>query len=666
MRYRLPVYVASALFAVVLNYFLGKDMAWDSLNYHLYAGFSAIHDRFSHDYFAAGPQSYIEPYAYAPFYLMVRAGLPALVIGSILAAVHSIVLWLTFELALLVSPAADIRARALFGVCAVAMALINPILLQQIGTSFADITTTLPVLAGWVLLASAMRSAAMLRIVGAGLLLGAASALKLTNALPAFAGFIVLFMLPISARKRLSRSFQFAISLGLGFVLAAAPWSYHLWTEFHNPLFPLFNQLFRSPEFTTAPLIHYRFIPGTLAEALWRPLAMVKPYNMVHEELRAPDIRYCVLLVASLALLGNWLWTRSRSKSPRPSDGDSVLAMRTLAALGCALAVDWAVWLKESGNSRYFLPMSCIAAVVIVGVLFRLFAGHPKIRNYVLAAIFAVQGIQLCMGTEFRWNSVPWGGSWFQITVPGKLAREPNLYLTMGIQSNSYVLPFLASGSGFVNFSGGYALAPHGPNGARVKALIERYAPHLRFLLSGERLYADRDLREPHISQVDDALGRFGLKVDSTDCERIVINGLPPPLEVTFVTSTPVKREPRRNVSYVLSCHLVRQTASRAALIADKRRADLVLDRLEDACPQLFQPRRPFTEYSGGAGVRVYLNTDLVAWVNHGAVRFQQTIQGDDAIYVGRESDWEKAPQKLECGRRNGSYFARLLTAPAR
>src|SRR6185312_6490035 len=89
MRYRLPVYVASALFAVVLNYFLGKDMAWDSLNYHLYAGFSAIHDRFSHDYFAAGPQSYIEPYAYAPFYLMVRAGLPALVIGSILAAVHS-------------------------------------------------------------------------------------------------------------------------------------------------------------------------------------------------------------------------------------------------------------------------------------------------------------------------------------------------------------------------------------------------------------------------------------------------------------------------------------------------------------------------------------------------------------------------------------------------
>src|SRR6185437_6850258 len=102
-------------------------------------------------------------------------------------------------------------------------------------------------------------------------------------------------------------------------------------------------------------------------------------------ELRAPDIRYCVLLVASLALFASWLWKRSRNESAIESDGDSALATRTLAALGCALAADWIVWLKESGNSRYFLPMSCIAAVVIVGVLFRLFSGHPKIRTFVLA-----------------------------------------------------------------------------------------------------------------------------------------------------------------------------------------------------------------------------------------------------------------------------------------
>lgn len=672
MPYRLSVYVACTIFAIALNYSLGKEMAWDLLNYHFYSGFSAIHDRFSQDYFAAGLQSYLEPFAYAPFYLMVRSGLSALAVGSSLAVIHSTVLWLTFELALLACPAADVHNRVLFGVCAVAMAAVNPILLQEIGTSFADITTTIPVLCGWVLLAGAMRRPGVLRIAGAGLLLGVASALKLTNALPAFAGFIVLLMLPVEIPERLSRGFQFACSLGLGFAVAAAPWSYRLWDEFHNPLFPLFNNVFRSPEFTTAALIHYRFIPDSLSDALWRPFAMANPYNMIHEELRAPDIRYGVLLVASCALLAIWLWTRWRKKnqSAVESDGDSALATRTLAALGGALALGWVVWLKESGNSRYFLPMSCIAAVVIVGVLFRLFAGHSKIRNYALASIFAVQGVQLCMGTEFRWNSVPWGGPWFHVTVPAKLATEPNLYLTMGIQSNSYVVPFLASGSGFVNFSGGYALGPAGRNGARVNALIERYAPKLRFLLSGDRLHADNDVREPHLSQVDDALGRFGLKVDSSDCERITIDGLPPPLPLTLVTSAPVKRktqpEPRRDVSYVLSCHLVRQTASRAALLARQRIVDLVLDRLEDACPQLFQPRRPLTEYSEGVGVRIYLNTDLTAWVSHGGVKFQQTIRGDDAIYVGRESDWVKAPQKLVCGRRNGSYFARLAASSTR
>ena len=64
---RLPVYLACTVLALVVNYVLGKEMAWDALNYHLYAGFSAVHDRFAQDYFAAGPQAYVNPYAYVPF-----------------------------------------------------------------------------------------------------------------------------------------------------------------------------------------------------------------------------------------------------------------------------------------------------------------------------------------------------------------------------------------------------------------------------------------------------------------------------------------------------------------------------------------------------------------------------------------------------------------------
>jgi hypothetical protein len=62
--YRVPVYLACSLVFLAVNYALGEDLRWDTLNYHLYAGFSAVHDRFVQDYFAAGPQSYFNPYVY--------------------------------------------------------------------------------------------------------------------------------------------------------------------------------------------------------------------------------------------------------------------------------------------------------------------------------------------------------------------------------------------------------------------------------------------------------------------------------------------------------------------------------------------------------------------------------------------------------------------------
>src|ERR1700723_4453138 len=86
--YRVPVYMACTILALATNYLLGKDMAWDTLSYHIYAGFSAVNDRFAQDYFAAGPPSYFNPYIHVPFYVLVRAGLSPLAISSVLAVIH--------------------------------------------------------------------------------------------------------------------------------------------------------------------------------------------------------------------------------------------------------------------------------------------------------------------------------------------------------------------------------------------------------------------------------------------------------------------------------------------------------------------------------------------------------------------------------------------------
>ena len=88
--------------------------------------------------------------------------------------------------------------------------------------------------------------------------------------------------------------------------------------------------------------------------------------------------------------------------------------------------------------------MSSVAAVVLVGLLYRFFAAQPKARNYILAGILGVQGVQLWMGTGYRWNDTPWDDHWINITVPARLKSEPNLYLTMGVPTNSFVAPYLS------------------------------------------------------------------------------------------------------------------------------------------------------------------------------------------------------------------------------
>jgi hypothetical protein len=660
--YRWQVYLACVVLAVTCNYVLGKDMAWDTLNYHLYLGFSALNDRFAQDYFAAGPLSYLNPYAYAPFYAMVRAGMPALVICSVFSAVHSIILWLAFELGVAVCPADDSRTRVFAGGCAVALAFMNPILMQQIGSCFADITTAELALGGWLLLASAVRVPRISRVIYAGLILGAASALKFSNALSAVSAFAMLAMLPLDWRKKIRHGFLYGISIGIGFAVVAAPWSYRLEKIFGNPLFPTFNNVFRSPEFTMQSMASAsRFIPESLGEGLWRPFAMLDPVRMVHEELSAPDLRYAVLVVLAVLLVLRSSWGRLGRASPPPSTPQRLVSTRVLAALGFGLGVNWVLWLPVSGNSRYVLAMACVAAAVIVGMLFRLFEARPKVRNYILAIIFVVQAVQLYMGAEYRWNGAPWGGQWFDLSLPEQVKTQPNLYLTLGTQSNSFLAPFLAKGSAFVNLAGGYTLDPQGANGARVRALIRRFSPNVRVIFLTPEPHENGE-RRAALPRVDGLLQGFGLLSDMGDCATIAVRGLRPEVEIRYATSLP-RETKNRDTTYLATCRVVPDTSDRSALIARQRAVSLVLDHLEDACPKLFQPRRLIAVHYGDNWQRVYGATDIVAWVSYGRVKFSDQVRPHGLIDVGSESEWAKAPLRLDCCRRKGVYFAHVLQA---
>ncbi len=673
--HRIYAYLVCTALALLASFLLGKDMRWDTLDYHFYAGFSALHDRFAQDYFPAGSQAYFNPYGYAPFYLLATSGLPALAVASMFAVLQSAILWLSYELALEIAPADDGRGRLGLAACALVLTLANPILISQFGSSYADITTAEMVLGGWLLLIRAVRSPRLARVICAGLLLGAASALKVTNSVHAISAVAVLLFLPTSWGVRVRYGMAFGLALAAGFAIVAAPWSIPLEQHFGNPVFPLLNSVFRSPQYPTATMMDYRFVPDSLSDALWRPFAISTPLFDVDDELQAPDPRYALVLIAAILLALQWGWKRISRSPAAPVSHEQTQSARALAALGCGLLVDWCLWLRASGNGRYFLAMSCIAGVVGIALVFRAMAPIPKARNWLLVAILGAQLLQLCTGTDYR-DYVAWDGRpWFQVAVPAELAAKPALYLSYGVQSNSFVVPFLAPGSGFVNLGGDFPLVRQGANGEKVESLIRRYAPHLRMLVPEQLIPGD-----PHpvisVSGADDAMESFRLRADTGDCATIIVSGAgaqPATRPITYTGGHTRKVTPPLhgaplvvpNTAYLASCRVVPDTTNRPDMTGSANRANLIFDQLEDACPLLFQPARPVTVYYGDKDgdniwARRYLNTNLTVWVGSGWVHFIDPTRGGPAQYIGSVRDFEKGTPQITCSRQDERYYAKL------
>lgn len=665
---RFYVYLACTMAALITTWYLGKEMLWDTIDYHFYAGFSATHNRFGLDYFPAAWQAYLNPYVYAPFYLLATSGMTALQVALVLGAVQSVILWLTYELALIVAPPERPRSRIAIGASAVALAFANPVLINELGSSFCDITTAEVVLAGWLLLLTAVRQPAVTRVVCAAAILGAASALKLTNALDAVAAVPMVLFIPGGWRTKLRYSASYALGLVSAFVVVAAPWSIRMEEHFGNPLFPLFNNVFRSPYFTTSPLVDHRFIPVSIGAALGLPFELLLPRSLVDVEWAAPDLRYALLLILAVLALAVWPWRLLRN--PRVSLAEHTRFSRPFAALCCGFFTAWVLWVTASGNGRYFLPMACVAAVLGIALLFRLFGSHPKARNYILFAVIAAQSFQVCAGSEYHdplsWDDAPW----FDLSVPVSVASQPALYFSIGQQSNSFVVPYLAPGSGFINLEGIYTLSPDGPNGRRIDALVRKYSPHLRVLVRDWRVDPAHESGIPFLDSVNDALEPFGLRADTHECTNIVVHDVSPE-EITAGThagaAPPISSRSENPVGYLITCPVVAYHGHAGQVPAGESDANLALDHLEESCPTLFQPRGMATYFLGDKNggymfVRRYPNTDVAAWVGRKWVRFQKLLGGGQEHYVGPERIWEKESLPVICKRTNGGDYLKVLS----
>ncbi|WP_315742519.1 MULTISPECIES: glycosyltransferase 87 family protein [unclassified Bradyrhizobium] len=355
----MPLVIAAASAAgAIYAYFAGEDINWDWQNYHDYAGFALLHGRFDVDVMPGGFQSFLNPLVYVLPYLL-RHGLAAPWWGVALGALHglnlALVCWVTR-----VMLEKDARVPALLA--AVLIAACGPMTLSEVGTSFADILTAMPILAGVALIFVESEQDGR-RILLAGLLIGAATGLKLTNATFLIGAGVCLLLAP----RPLVAIVHFGAGSAVGGLATGGAWALKMWHDFGSPLFPFYNVIFRSREAPPVSIIDTRFMPHGLIEALAYPFDWLVGRHP-SSEWPFRDPRFAVVVVLLLATIAVGAWRRRE-----------LLQVRDRQFL-LFFWVSYALWTLVFSIQRYLIPLELLSAPLIVLLLTRhAAAGRPSL-----------------------------------------------------------------------------------------------------------------------------------------------------------------------------------------------------------------------------------------------------------------------------------------------
>jgi len=490
-----PIVIAlgSLLAGAIYTWFAGEDVNWDWQNYHEYNVWALINGRYAVDALPAGFQTYFNPTVYFPVYYL-RHLLPLPYGFMILGAVHGLNLLLIYFLSrVLLREAATAWAIG----SSILMAAVGPMTLSEVGTSFSDILTALPIVAGCILILSADGSRHG-RYVLAGLLLGAAVGLKLTN--------VVYALGAAAAVLAATRPLTATICLGVGGVVGAlatgGAWGLMLWRELGNPIFPLFNAVFQSRELVPMNIMDWQFMPRGYLDALAYPFYWMLGDNR-SSEYPFRDARFAVAMVLILFGIGRSLVIRA-----------AIFTQRDIQFL-LFFAVSYATWLSLFSIQRYAIVLELLCAPLIILVISRSLAGQPGASllrasaghlNSVMAATALLIALWSQPGDWFR---RPWSNPY----NPGisKPLDQPAAYFLLD-KPLSYIAPLLPPQSRFYQIADiAMPIVPDGEFDHRIRIALKNPLPGGAWELHTR----GKPIREQ-------LLQRYGLRVDaSRSCVEI-------------------------------------------------------------------------------------------------------------------------------------------------
>lgn len=485
------LFIAIAVAAAAGAYSLGQDINYDLRNYHLYSAYALLENRFGRDHALADIYTYMNPTFYVVPYLIIKAFKP-LTAGMTMAVLQSTNIMLAFAMAWYLIQGIGRAERWLLAIAAAAIAATGAMFVAELGSSFSDIwTSVLLVSAAWLLMSTRPRD--LVRPAAAGILVGVATGLKLTNGFFAIAAAACLLVGWRSLREWLQASSLLVIGAVLGFAASAGYWSFYLWSTYGNPVFPFYNLVFASPDYHANNIKDERFVVTSFGQLLSGPIDALSG-AIKTAEFAFRDGRYAVILVLVAAVL---FAGRTLALST---------AVRRLL-LFCLAA--YIVWYPVFSVQRYLLPVEILAGPLCVALACALL---PPGRAVALSA--AVVVFLAAWNRTGDWGRTAWGNEGMQSPVPESFAPvKVFVFLDAPRLPVSYAALSLPPTATFVRLGGHVPVPPGGQADRKLRGIFDaaRGGP-MRSMLMGPEI--------PTAAQV--LLDRYGLRV-TEDCLPVVI-----------------------------------------------------------------------------------------------------------------------------------------------
>lgn len=488
----------------------GQDQNFDLLNYHYVNPHSFLENRVEYNVALGELQSYANPLPDVPSYLLISHLSPRAAAG-VLGMIQGLNIWVIFEimLVLLKRVKAKQSAKILVATGVSVASFFGAASASEVGGTMGDNMTSIFVLLGLLLMLCSFQepkpqiNTRVIR-VGAYMLVGIAAGLKLTNIVYGIGIGLAGLLIEGSVKKKIQESILHVSSFLIGVLLVAGYWYIKMWQLFRNPIFPFYNNVFKSEYYFPVNFVDKRWLPTSFGQTLLYPFNIVSEQT-ISSELPFKDPRLSVVFSLAVLLIIVGIIRKLLHKKVLPN------WTTQYSVFWVFFLVSYILWIKQFSYYRYLLSLELVCLVAIAILLYNII---PKFTH--ATAVLVVVIVTIILQTQpINWGRTPWRSTFFGVTKADFTQQENSTVLLAGYAPLGFIVPYLPSSSQAIRIESDLSSPAIGTPTmqAYIKSLVKQRQQ------AGSNFYAIRADEEQ--AQTETAFNSYGFKTQN--CKELPI-----------------------------------------------------------------------------------------------------------------------------------------------